>query len=462
MDQNQNNLNTKNNNIQGDSGTSSYQSFNSNIYQNQGNSYNVNDSKTIYSTQHSETLNYNQSINQTNSSLPINSFESGNIDNLSDKKSKKINIGLFIGVAAIVIVVIILVTFFIGNKGIFSGFNNGKNLNGIVYLGGQNGNLVKTSNGTVWEKVELPSSDKVDASKLIMNGINYVNGEYILYARIQGENGGMNNNTVLYRSSDGVKWELMPFPESGTYGRNWMSLDYINNNYYVIHQWGAVNTRELEYGKDIRSTENLFKDDELFKKWDAYIIDYAYGNNKFVAHVEREKKRYEDEDVKTKYFYVSGDGKNFEKNETNISLSKMEYGNGVFVGISSTDQCIYKSEDGINWTKTFNFDEWTLFYGMIYRNNSFYVWYDSSVYISKDGVTWEEFYKNPDNQNISDFECKNGIFVYTSLYSKRDPQTNKYVYSFKIFTSTNGKEWVERTFDHENYDFSMIYILGND
>lgn len=65
-------------------------------------------------------------------------------------------------------------------------------------------------------------------------------------------------------------------------------------------------------------------------------------------------------------------------------------------------------------------------------------------------------------KEIENFEYNNGIFAYTSLYSKWDSQTSDYVYSFKTLISQNGKEWVESTFDHENYDFSIIYILGND
>ena len=465
MNQEQNNSNSNNFNTQGNNGIPNNQPLNNQNF-NQSMGFN----QQPINPQPQPTQNYQRPINQMNmqqsTPQPMNTFESGNANNQSfnNKPPKKMNLGLIIGIVAVVVVAIIITIFALSNKdsnvGSFGSGNNKTKLNAVVYVGGKNGNLVKTTNGTKWEKVNLPSNDKINSSELIVNGIEYINGEYILYARVQGKNGGSNNNTVLYKSTDGSTWELLTFTVSGSYSRNWLKLNYINNNYYVISQWGATATRQLYYGKDLHTTKNLFENDDLFKNWDAYVMDYAYGNNKFIVHVERSKKYFENADAKTKYFYVSTDGQNFEKNETDTALDAMEFGNNVFIGVSAFENYgIYKSDDGINWTKVFNLDKWSADYGIVYKDNNFYVWYDNCIYISSDGTNWKEFYKNADNQGIDNFDYKNGIFAYTSMYTEEDPKTYEYVHTFKTFISTDGKDWIESSFDYKDYEFSTIYIL---
>lgn len=480
MNQEQNNLNPNNFNTQGNNGIPNNQPLNNQSFNNTFNQNVVQNPNVNQSTFNQQPINpqpqpqpmpsFQQPINQMNIEQPTpqsmnTTFESGNTSNQSfnSKPPKKMNLGLIIGIVAVVVVAIIITILALSNKdgnvGSFGGGNNKNQLNGVVFVGGNNGNLIKTTNGTDWENVKLPSSDKINSSELIVNGINYINGEYILYAR-KYKNSGFGGPTILYRSKNGTDWELLTGTVDGTYSANWRTLDYINNNYYAISQSGATATRQLYYGQDLHSLKKLFENDDLFINWGAYVLDYAYGNNKFVVHVEREKKYYETGDSIVKYFYVSTDGQNFEKTETDTALDEMDFGGNIFIGISAFENYgIYKSDDGINWTKVFTLDKWSDDYGIVYRDNNFYVWYDNSIYISSDGTNWKEFYKGADNQGINNFDYKNGTFAYTTTSTESDPTTHKYVHTFRVFISTDGKKWLESSPDYKNFDYSSLYIL---
>ena len=425
---------------------------------------NLNVSQSTFNSQQQVNTDYQQITNQMNmqqpTPQPMNSFESENSSqNFNSKPPKKRNLGLIVGIALVVIAVIIGIFVFANNRVSTSGLVGNKNkLNATILIGGLNGKLVKTTNGSDWEDIKLPSNDNISPSGLAINGIDYVNGEYILYTRVQGTNGGMNNNTVLYKSSDGLNWELLTFSD-GSFPKNLRSIEYINNNYYFISQWGALVTRQIYYGQNLNTTTKLLENDDLFSVYDAYAVAYAYGNDKFIVHVERNKKNWESKDAKTKYFYISNDGNNFEKYETDIAIYEMGFGNNVFVGVDAFETYgIYTSSDGINWTKTYEFDDYASDYGIVYRDNVFYVWYNDTIYTSNDGSTWKEFYKNSIDKNIIDFDYKNGVYAYTSLYSERNPKNYENEYSFKAFVSTDGKEWIESTFNIEDFDSSTLSI----
>ncbi len=278
----------------------------------------------------------------------------------------------------------------------------------------------------------------------MIKGIDNANGEYLLYATPQPKNGGMSNNSILYKSSDGLNYELSTFTDIPN---GLQSIEYIKNNYYLLSQWGVAATRQLHSGPELTSTTNVFENDEFFSASNTYVVSYAYGNDKFVVSAERDKNHWESEDNKTKYFYVSGDGKNFEKHETDIKMNEMAFGNNVFVGISSFDNSgIYKSTDGINWTKAHEFSNFASFYGVIYRDNTFYVWYNDTIYTSEDGTNWKELYKNSIDGSIINFDYKNGVYAYTCLYGEEDKKTYETKYSFKVFVSNDAKDWTESTF----------------
>lgn len=341
-----------------------------------------------------------------------------------------------------------------------SSLGNDKNnleLNNTVYLGGSNGKLLKTKNGTKWEEVELPSNNNINSSELIIKGMKYLNGEYLLYTIPMGKNGGSSTRTILYKSSNGKDWELSL---QGSFLGNWQSVDYINNKYYVLGGGFGISQIRLTTGDNINNAVNDLIQDDLFENWNAYVKDYAYGNNKFVVHVERDKKYYENSDTITKYFYVGTPEQGFTKYDANISLDVLESGNGVYVGIDAFDRkAIYNSVDGINWTKVLDFDSSSLRkFGVIYRDNKFYLWYNDIIYTSSDGINWNEFYKNTDKQGIIAFDYRNGTYVYTSLFTEKDPKTYESIHTFKIFISANGTDWVESSFKSEDYNNSSIYI----
>ncbi len=122
MNQEQNNLNQNNFNTQGNNGIPNNQPLQNN--------QNVNVNQPTFNSQQQENINYQQPIMQESTPQPINSFESGNANNQSfnSKPSKKMNLGLIIGIVVTVIVVGIGIFMLFGNNE--SKNNNSTNTNG--------------------------------------------------------------------------------------------------------------------------------------------------------------------------------------------------------------------------------------------------------------------------------------------------------------------------------------------
>ncbi len=347
------------------------------------------------------------------------------------------------------------------NSGNRESSQESEKLDATIYWCGINGTVTRTTDGVNWEKVTLPSNDDIDSSQLKINGIDYVNGEYILYAEGVSSEKYSSSFPILYNSSNGIDWELLT-PEYDKFQtpQQWIDLDYVNEKYYITSQKGGMSTRKIYCGETINLTENMFKNNDDITTYEMYVKDYAYGDDKFVVHMGRDKFYWEDENSIDKYFYVSTDGQDFEKVETEIDLVQIEFGNNVFVGIGTSNaEGFYKSNDGVNWTKTFEVKDSSVYYGLIYKDEHFYIWYKDTIYISSDGDEWNEFYKNPDGEDIIEFDCQNGVFAYSTIYSGvGETQSER---EYRVFVSSDGENWIDSAFEIDNYDFSTLYILEN-
>ena len=166
MNQEQNNLNQNNLNTQGNNGVPNNQPLNNQNF-NQGMSFN----QQPINSQPQPTSNFQQPINQMNMQQPTlqpvnNSFE--NVDfsnqNSNNKPQKKMNIGLIIGIVAVIAVVGIGVVF--GSKLISNKNNDNSNLSN-----GKNNSSVKMGN----VKVEVLSSE----NQINNSGLYKIGDEYI-------------------------------------------------------------------------------------------------------------------------------------------------------------------------------------------------------------------------------------------------------------------------------------------
>ena len=197
MNQEQNSLNQNNLNTQGNNGVPNNQPLNNQNF-NQGMSFN----QQPINSQPQPTSNFQQPINQMNMQQPTlqpvnNSFE--NVDfsnqNSNNKPQKKMNIGLIIGIVAVIAVVGIGVVF--GSKLISNKNNDNSNLSN-----GKNNSIVKMGN----VKVEVLSSEnQINNSGLYKIGDEYIFKGGDLYTK-KSEDGSYNKTSKLGNLKNFVKF----------------------------------------------------------------------------------------------------------------------------------------------------------------------------------------------------------------------------------------------------------------
>lgn len=217
MNQEQNSLNQNNLNTQGNNGVPNNQPLNNQNF-NQGMSFN----QQPINSQPQPTSNFQQPINQMNMQQPTlqpvnNSFE--NVDfsnqNSNNKPQKKMNIGLIIGIVAVIAVVGIGVVF--GSKLISNKNNDNSNLSN-----GKNNSSVKMGN----VKVEVLSSEnQINNSGLYKIGDEYIFKGGDLYTK-KSEDGSYNKTSKLGNLKNFVKfnnnyWRIIKINSDGTIRLVW-------------------------------------------------------------------------------------------------------------------------------------------------------------------------------------------------------------------------------------------------
>jgi hypothetical protein len=136
---------------------------------------------------------------------------------------------------------------------------------------------------------------------------------------------------------------------------------------------------------------------------------------------------------------------------------------------------IWKSNDGVNWVIVNNntpFNSKTITKAISFNNNIFvFGSYDSKIYKTSDGVSWEEHYI-PIFDNIGEYDVfiSNDKLILIGGRKKHIIQYDRIVYptNKKIFSSANGINWnIENTeFDVRSFGLQVVkfgdyyYIIG--
>lgn len=131
------------------------------------------------------------------------------------------------------------------------------------------------------------------------------------------------------------------------------------------------------------------------------------------------------------------------------SFIDVDYGNGIFVGVSSNT--IYTSTDGINWTSRTGGE--SIIRAVRFLQNKFYITSGSStgrIKSSTDGVSWTTVY-SASSSDIKDIAYGNGKFIAVSSDSK-------------ILTSTDGTTWtlISGVAGTTTQDFQSVIYIGSD
>lgn len=225
--------------------------MNNNIYQNQSIQQSMNVNQPTFNPQPQSTQNYQRPINQMNIEQPTpqpmnNTFENGNASNQSfnNKPPKKMNLGLIIGIVAVVAVVGVAIVFGSqllsnGNDGTSSSVN--QNLDGKVKLV-KNYNQISTYIDTGdLNQIHFDAENKViDIKGNVIVNAEFTKRKYLgddYYAVING------NNIVITKNND----EMFKFVNNGNiaYDNNTLYYTTIVNNEKFIVAYDLVNKKEL-------------------------------------------------------------------------------------------------------------------------------------------------------------------------------------------------------------------------
>lgn len=273
MNQEQNNLNPNNFNTQGNNEIPNNQPLNNqminnNIYQNQVVQQSANVNQPIFNPEPQPTPSFQQPINQMNVPLQSmnNTFENGNASsqNLNSKPPKKMNLGLIIGIVAVVSVVIVGIVL------VPKLFNKSNNSNG-------------SQNNSLYGDTELGTEDFFifEFSKIKDDYWNKINDNSI----INQTNKEVLNNNI---SSDiGDVWgplavKTTGFTENIQIGSNYYTLNLKNNDFLFINSIPLLN----DHVSKASSTINAFV---IGKDLKSYNINISIENKKISTQMELNK-----------------------------------------------------------------------------------------------------------------------------------------------------------------------------
>ena len=411
-----------------------------------------NNASTYKSLNNNQELNASQleqsfSSNYNNDRIQMNTTiqeEKNGFNNISNKSQKNRKIPLLFLALAIILIIAIGIVILKNNLSNTNNNNKSAKLRGSLYLAVRTRKeqlLLKTNDGEKWESISLPSgtylnSISVNFSDVYIDGISYVNNKYILYARADKYSW---SDTIIYVSDDGIEWSFWePDVESFDIPLGWRKIEYVNGKYYVISHAGA--NRSLYMGESLTSLKDItsiyFYDHSI-----NYLNDYVFANGKILLSIVEKPVEYWEQD--RFYLFDGKDESNWKEIEVENEFKQLVFANGIYLayatntGGSTKNNGVYMSKDAITWKKVLDVQSFSYFDfsgTIIYENNNFYAVDSKGVYYSSDGENWEEFYKTEENQYISEFTCKNGIYV-LRVYND-----DKY----KILLSKDGISWKEK------------------
>ena len=281
MNQEQNNLNPNNFNIQGNNGIPNNQPLN-----NQNFNQNMSFNQQSINLQSQSTPSFQQPINQMNIQQPTpkpvnNSFENVNFNNQgsNNKLPKKMNLGLVIGIVALIAVVGIGVLF--GCKLILNKNNNNSNLSN-----GKNNSNVKMGNVEV--KV-LSSEDQINNSGLYKIGDEYIFKGGDLYTE-KLEDGSYNKTSKLGNLKNFVKfnnnyWRIIKINSDGTIRLVWAGkynnitnkvLNNINLDIKYVETKSNNFSYENSYIRNYLNTTFLNDTSIIPSNYNDYLVEFNF------------------------------------------------------------------------------------------------------------------------------------------------------------------------------------------
>jgi hypothetical protein len=256
------------------------------------------------------------------------------------------------------------------------------NLRSIVFAEGQfvavgeNGLITTSPNGTAWT---LRKSGTTDS----LLGIAFGKDRFIT---VGSPPNGNNIGTILV-SKDGANWTQL---ETGITNAL-ISIAYGNNRFVV--------------GSYLNGTAKIYtsEDGEYWKSsWErkegltdpGWISGIAFGNGRFVAVYPGSQG------VNSANVLTSLDGDIWTMQELPTGVTKVTFGNGLFVGVGTYNEMrnkyyishaiAYTSPDGVNWTNSVDAEGpyGTSFFDVVYGGGQFVAVGSSATFSSADGTNW--------------------------------------------------------------------------
>ncbi len=255
-----------------------------------------------------------------------------------------------------------------------------------------------------WPGQVLVSDDLINWDSMFTNsvsllGICYGGGQFVA-ARADG---------AFLLSSNTVNWEN-PWPDPGL--APLQDLKFLNGRF-----WG------LAYDRFAFSPDGVQWTNTAGPTNTGPLFGIAYGNGRYVAGGEY------------RTVWTSTDGENWTNPDTNLSIYpysgevRVEYGNGLFVGVGGNKGDILTSTNGLSWqVQQLSTNASVYFRDIAFGNGRFVAVSEAAFATSTDGTNW--FFSNT-NQAGSKITCGGGRFVIVG--------------NSTIATSTDGTNWQVQT-----------------
>ncbi len=277
-------------------------------------------------------------------------------------------------------------------------FNEGYALaygKGRYVVAGNFGNLDYSTNGASWQSFFQYQTMGITGR---VNDMLVENDEFI----------GVGSGGLIMRSEDGVSWSEI---SSTAYYRDVTGLASANGLSVAVGKSGLLWTKD-EGERDWRNTNighYYFNDFRDVVAGDGRFVIAAMGQGVFTS------------ENGVTWEWVQRDSTNAAMN-----ISRLGYGNGVFVGIEG-GTAIVRSTDGLTWEADVLPDNASNTRAIDYINGVFYVPGTSGkLYRSVDGVTWTE-HVVPESASWWSTGFGNGLYV--AIQGER------------LLTSADGLTW---------------------
>ncbi|WP_217594982.1 choice-of-anchor Q domain-containing protein, partial [Cohnella sp. GbtcB17] len=283
--------------------------------------------------------------------------------------------------------------------------------NGAYILVGNNGYIMRSTDGTNWTPVD-PN----------VNQAIYNNGLYIAVGYHNATSG------IIMSSTDGMTW-INRLTASSVL----ISVAYGNNLYAAVGTGGKIYTSADGIGWTAVKTTNTSNN----------LTGIRYVNGKFMAVGVNGT------------LLVSNDGTTWTApGSTGLTgnLTSIAYGNGKYL-ISGNASSLWYSSDGATWEKTTAGSTGAIAYNdVIYAGNQFIAAGSvGNIYSSPDGVNWTQ--RNVGTNIFYSLAYENGMYVAVGTLGT-------------IYSSRDGVAWTAETSNVSStlrsalYDGSRFYAIG--